>query len=158
MWASGTETFINLWNEVTDVLFILKLLQEGFLLLFYISTCAMIANMVFRVMVVRTFRKEIDEGKLVAFLLGALVYMVEPNNGMSMMNKALKKKEVGGLVWDSAKWAYVRVEKDAIAVRANNDRIAGQAQVNTTLIMVGTQDVPEFMVQLITSFSPLVTR
>ena len=41
------------------------------------------------------------------------------------------------------------VAVDAVAVAAENDLVAGTAEVRTIMLLAGTEDVPEFVVQLL---------
>eukprot|EP01046_Picozoa_sp_COSAG06_P024927 COSAG06_NODE_2062_length_7696_cov_1217.164407_6_plen_308_part_00 len=159
-WANTTETLVELWNEVSDVLMIRQLLVENFYVLFAVSLVSMVLNLLVRIWLAWKQRAEIDPGKEKKYLYGALVYMVEPNLGQRLMKKALKDKEEGGLVyvfghgfWDNSgnsgyPGGYVHMDKDAVAVKARNDQIAGQTQVQTTVLMLTTEDLVEFVVQV----------
>ena len=87
------------------------------------------------------------------------------------LQKELKDKEKGGLSewksyhlarcmradspcgciqgYDPKRGAYVTLDKDAVAVAAHNDLVAGRAEIRTIALMSGTEDVPELFVQLI---------
>ena len=147
-WANLTETGIELWNEVSDVVMIRKLFVEDFRKLFLVAAFAMALNIAARIALAARQRKEIDEGKRGAYLLGSAVYLVEPNLGQRLMKAALKDKAEGGLVYDSAKRQYVHADKDAVAVKARNDYTAGLTQVRTTALMLGTEDMPELSIQM----------
>eukprot|EP01047_Picozoa_sp_COSAG01_P025092 COSAG01_NODE_1571_length_9868_cov_41.977685_2_plen_205_part_00 len=51
-------------------------------------------------------------------------------------------------VWNPKRGAYVTSDKDAVAVAAHNDLVAGRAEIRTIALMSGTEDVPELFVQL----------
>eukprot|EP01046_Picozoa_sp_COSAG06_P033473 COSAG06_NODE_3419_length_5371_cov_12.650640_2_plen_578_part_00 len=146
-WANLTETGIELWNEVSDVVMIRKLFVEDFRKLFLVAAFAMALNVAARIALAARQRKEIDEGKRGAYLLGSAVYLVEPNLGQRLMKAALKDKAEGGLVFVSGE-GYVHADKDAAAVKARNDYTAGKTQVRTTALMLGTEDMPELSIQM----------
>eukprot|EP01047_Picozoa_sp_COSAG01_P059869 COSAG01_NODE_7253_length_3281_cov_3.142363_1_plen_445_part_00 len=52
-------------------------------------------------------------------------------------------------VHDPKTGSYVTKNKDAVAVAAQNDLVAGRAEIRTIALMSGTEDVPELLVQLI---------
>jgi hypothetical protein len=148
-WANLMETGIELWNEASDLVMIYKLWNEGFVKLFLAAALAMALHLLARIVLAARQWSEIDQGKRCSFLWGALVYMIEPNNGQRLMKKALKDKAEGGMVFDPTFGGYVHVDKDAVAVKAQNDHTAGKTQVRTTALMLGTEDVPEFAIQVI---------
>ena len=51
-------------------------------------------------------------------------------------------------VHDPKRGVYVTSDKDAVAVAAQNDLVAGRAEIQTIALMSGTEDVPELFVQL----------
>ena len=90
---------IELWNEASDFLMILKLFSEGFVKLFLVAALAMAVNLLARIVLAARQWSEIEDGKRRAFLWGALVYMIEPNKGQRLMKNALKDKAEGGMVY-----------------------------------------------------------
>lgn len=54
---------------------------------------------------------------------------------------------------DYALQAYVVAEREAVAVAAHQELVSGEAEVATVLLLVGTEDVPEFVIQLIYLFT-----
>ena len=44
---------------------------------------------------------------------------------------------------------YVITELDAIAVRARNDWVAGRTELNTIILLMCTEDIPEFVIQMV---------
>ena len=100
-----------------------------------------------RMWVVGLELRHVEEGKRGQFWCGAAQYMLEPSSGMRQMKKALKDKDEGGLVYVPGQ-GYVHAEKDAVAVAAENDLVAGKSEVRTALLMAGTEDIPELFVQL----------
>jgi hypothetical protein len=68
---------------------------------------------------------------------------------MALMKRFLKATADGGLAWDPTSHQFVEVERDAVAVQAKNDWLAGKAEVYTVMILLSTEDVPQFVIQLI---------
>eukprot|EP01047_Picozoa_sp_COSAG01_P037242 COSAG01_NODE_2948_length_6807_cov_38.353555_3_plen_886_part_00 len=146
--ANYTETAAELFNEAGDIYFLTVLWAKA-AWLFVISAALLTANMLGRLWVIHTELAEVEEGKRKLFWRGAAVFMVEPNSGMRMMKKALKDKGVGGTAFDAATRTYVHLDKDAVAVAAENDLVAGRAEVQTIGLMMGTEDVPQLVLQLL---------
>jgi hypothetical protein len=155
--ANCVDTMTELYNETTDVLFLTELWVvgeqiEGAKTLFWISLVFLAMHMLGRVWVVWQMRGDVDGGERGAFARSALLYMVEPNSGMRGMKETLKDTARGGMIFDVAKGEYVTVDMDAIAVQAHNDWVAGVTEVRTILLLMLTEDVPEFIIQLIFLF------
>eukprot|EP01047_Picozoa_sp_COSAG01_P073204 COSAG01_NODE_11863_length_1845_cov_1.851088_2_plen_536_part_01 len=148
--ADVGDSLMELYNESTDVLFLVELSTKA-QLLFFISAIFIALNLLGRLFVVLAERRDVDEGKGGTFWRGAALYMLEPNSGMRMMKRTLKKKAAGGQVYVQGE-GYVTGELDAVAVQARNDVTAGEAEVKTVLVLVMTQDVPEFVIQLVYLF------
>lgn len=140
--ANVTETAAELFNEAGDALFLTVLWAKA-RDLFFLSAALLAANLLGRLGVVLSERPHVDEGKHAQFWSGAALYLVEPNSGMRAMKKALKDKGEGGMVFDADQGDYVHADKDAVAVAAQNDLVAGRSEVRTALLMACTQDAPE---------------
>jgi hypothetical protein len=145
--ANYTETAAELFNEAGDIYFLTVLWAKA-RWLFAASAALLAANLLGRLWVVYGEQKHVEQGKRSVFWRGAAVFMVEPNIGMRTMKKALKDKDVGGTVWVPGQ-GYVESDKDAVAVAAENDRVAGRAEVQTFALMAGTEDIPELVVQVL---------
>jgi hypothetical protein len=86
--------------------------------------------------------------KLGAFVRGAFVYMIEPNLGMRLIKRTLVEREQTGTTFDLDTLGYVASEADAIALAARNNAVSGQAEVQTMLILITTEDMAELAIQV----------
>ena len=145
--ADMTEAVAEIFNEVGDAIFMFVLWTKA-VWLFCMSAVLLTANMLGRLWIICGYREHVAEGKHWEFWRGAAVGLMEPNSGLRLMKRALNEKAEGGLLFVAGR-GYVSVDKDAIAVAAENSLLAGKAEVTTTILMAGTQDIPQLIIQLL---------
>ena len=127
----------------------MKLFKEGFETMSALLAVALLVNLAARVAFAAMEWRHVDKGKYqkTKFLIGALVYMVEYNTGQRMMKATLKEKQRGGQQFDTKTQKYVRLEMDAVAVKASREFVAGNTLVRTTALMLATEDLPALGIQ-----------
>eukprot|EP01047_Picozoa_sp_COSAG01_P039330 COSAG01_NODE_3244_length_6360_cov_4.915988_3_plen_670_part_00 len=145
--ANYTETATELFSKAGDINFLTVLWAEA-RWLFAASAALLAANLLGRLWVIYREQKHVEEGKRSVFWRGAAVFMVETNIGMRTMKKALKDMDVGGTAYFPGQ-GYVESAKDAVAVAAENEQVAGRAEVQTIALMAGTEDIPQLVVQVL---------
>lgn len=122
--------------------------------LFWVSLVFLVANFFLRVYygIYGTYGK-VGEGQMIPFLLGAAVYMVEPNYGLRLMKKTLDQRADGAeeriYNFNTGKYEVLTADMDPVAVAAKRDHFSGQQELHTRMIIVGTEDVPEFAIEMV---------
>ena len=145
--ADVSDSLMEVYNEATDVLFLLELWAKA-KLLFWFSVVFLAANVLGRCLVVCREWGDVDPTKKGQFIRSACAYLLEPNVGMRRMKSTLLRDTEGGLVWNQQQ-GYVKGERDAVAVSAHADLISAKAEVRTLLLLIMTQDVPELAIQIV---------
>eukprot|EP01049_Picozoa_sp_SAG25_P001113 SAG25_NODE_44_length_19254_cov_246.998121_14_plen_482_part_00 len=117
--------------------------------LFWLAVVFMLLTTVARLVIARlVFWPRVREDKRWWFVVYTAVYVVEPASGQQLLKRTLRDHEDGGLVYAIGQ-GYVQTERDAVAVRAANELVAGRAEVRTVLALVGSEDAPGFAIQLL---------
>ena len=105
--------------------------------LFWVSWALLVANLGLRVYwgVYKAY-PAVDDDKLVPFLLGAVVYMVEPNQGLRLMKSTLRKRSDGAaeskVDYATGERAIKHADKDLVAVTANRNYVAGRQVITAS--------------------------
>jgi hypothetical protein len=145
---------LELFNEITDVLFLPILYREE-IWLFAISLTFMVLSVLGRLYSALKLRKNVEPKKFTRYIYGMLLSLVEPHSGLIMMKQTLKDNEAGAkrYVEDEGEFGRtvmkaIRRSKDAVAVQAHMDLDAGKAEQSNMLVMIFGEDVPEFAVEV----------
>lgn len=152
-----TDTCMELFNEAGDLLFAAELwshqdadtAEHEARWLFWLAVVFMLLTTVARLVIARlVFWPRVREDKRWRFVFYTAVYVMEPASGQQLLKRTLRDHEDGGLVYIIGQ-GYVQTERDAVAVRAANELVAGRAEVRTVLALVGSEDAPGFAIQLL---------
>jgi hypothetical protein len=150
-----TDTCMELFNEAGDVLFAAELWshhsetgEHEARWLFWLAVLFILLTTIVRLAIARlVFWPRVRADQRSRFAFAVVIYMVEPASGQQLLKRTLQDHEEGGVVFVAGK-GYVTMERDAVAVRAANELVAGRAEVRTVIALVGSEDAPGFLIQL----------
>eukprot|EP00937_MAST-01D_sp_MAST-1D-sp2_P004967 g4967.t1 len=151
-WASRLDSMLELLNMVTDVLFLLVKLPKD-AALFTASLWSLCATLVMRLGIAWWYaRGRVDwcsPLKLLCFLGGLLLSLLEPHWGGLLLKCSFRQRESNGenKTWDPVQRQWVS-DRDRIAVEAANSLAVAQQQQKTSAPLV-LQDLAGLVIESI---------
>eukprot|EP00937_MAST-01D_sp_MAST-1D-sp2_P001300 g1300.t1 len=148
------DSLLEVFNKAGDIIFLtLNLTDAGMSDLFWASFAALAASLLLRVALCLAVRGRVDWSdvhKRRWFVGGILLSFVEPVVGSRVLKRSFTEKDAsGGQKWDDQKGVYVDEDRDAHAVRAQNNMMAARTEMRNCLMMVVMEDVPELVVEML---------
>jgi hypothetical protein len=144
IWATGLELF----NEAGDILLLPQLFAKA-RRLFWASLACLVGSVFLRLFNALRLWKRVKKGKVLKFVVGVLVNLVEPNSGMEIIKTTLEDREDGSQEWDAKQNRMVTSDKDPVAVMSHVDYDAGKTEANNILVMLFGEDIPESVISVI---------
>ena len=121
--------------------------------LFWTSFAALAVSLLLRVILCWKVRGRVDWStvrKWRWFVGGLLVSVIAPLVGSRLLKRSFTDKEATGkTVYDAQKGAYVAVDRDPHAVRAQNNLLTAGQDMQNGITMVLLEDVPQLAVEVV---------
>lgn len=144
------QIFLELTNEITDVLFLFVLADSGFSDLFYASLVTLVVAVVFRLFNgIYLGVKRLDRRYWALCLIGLVIGLFETNSGLLLMKQSLIRVDKNGLVEDLAEGKANKRNKDEVSLRAQNNLHAGWAEIRFILSVTVMEDLPQLAIQVL---------
>ena len=118
------------------------------------SVTAIGLSLLGRLVIALSVRGRVDwdhPGRRRRYIGGVLASLFEPLAGNRLIKTSFTQKDVveGNTVWDPQKGSWVESDRDPVAVRAQNDWHTARNEVRNSMVLVGVEDVPELVVEII---------